>query len=83
LASSLRLAGTGTQEPLWDRLGELAMPVLIIAGELDARYVAAASRMGAAIPRSEVVVVAGAGHACHLERPDEVATIVREWLRRN
>ena len=26
LASSLRLAGTGTQDPLWDRLGELTMP---------------------------------------------------------
>ena len=29
LASSLRLAGTGTQEPLWDRLPSLAMPVLL------------------------------------------------------
>ena len=32
LASSLRLAGTGTQEPLWDRLSELTMPVLVVAG---------------------------------------------------
>ena len=35
LASSLRLAGTGTQEPLWDRLPELPMPVLLVAGALD------------------------------------------------
>ena len=37
LASSLRLAGTGTQEPLWDRLGMLTMPVLVLAGERDER----------------------------------------------
>ena len=41
LASSLRLAGTGAQEPLWDRLGELPMPVLLVAGALDTRFVAA------------------------------------------
>ena len=33
LASSLRSTGTGTQEPLWERLGEIDMPVLILAGE--------------------------------------------------
>ncbi|MBW3627615.1 MAG: alpha/beta fold hydrolase, partial [Actinobacteria bacterium] len=32
LAASLRLAGAGAQEPLWHRLEELAMPVLVIAG---------------------------------------------------
>src|ERR1019366_8418989 len=35
LAASLRLAGTGTMEPLWDRLAGLTMPVLVVAGELD------------------------------------------------
>ncbi|MGH9078286.1 MAG: alpha/beta fold hydrolase, partial [Acidimicrobiales bacterium] len=40
LASSLRLAGAGRLEPpLWDRLGELAMPVLVVAGGLDQPYV--------------------------------------------
>ena len=36
LASSLRLAGTGTQDPpLWERLDELTMPVLVVVGERD------------------------------------------------
>ncbi len=77
LASSLRLAGAGAQEPLWHRLGELGrrrLPVLLIAGEHDARYVDQARRMAAAIgPSATLEVVAGAGHACHLERPAEVA----------
>ena len=32
LASSLRLAGTGTQEPLWSELHRLDMPVLVVTG---------------------------------------------------
>ncbi len=71
LASSLRLAGTGVQEPLWGRLGEISVPVLVVAGELDPAYLARAHRLVAAIgSNASLSVVAGAGHACHLERPD-------------
>ena len=49
LAYALRRLGTGVQEPLWDRLGELAMPVLVVAGGLDAKFTALGRRMAAAI----------------------------------
>ena len=32
--------------PLWDRLGELAMPVTLVVGERDAKFRAIAERMG-------------------------------------
>jgi 2-succinyl-6-hydroxy-2,4-cyclohexadiene-1-carboxylate synthase len=84
LASSLRLAGTGAQEPLWARLPELGrrrLPVLLVAGELDTRYVALASAMASAIgPSASVCIVEGAGHACHLERPDVVGPALAEFL---
>lgn len=81
LASSLRLAGTGRQEPLWDRLGALAMPVLVVAGSLDAGYLARARRLVDAIgSNATLAVVAGAGHACHLERPDEWLAAVAPFL---
>jgi 2-succinyl-6-hydroxy-2,4-cyclohexadiene-1-carboxylate synthase len=77
LASSLRMAGAGAQEPLWHRLGELGarnVPVLLVAGERDARYLDQARRMAGAIgPSATVEVVPGAGHACHLEQPGVVA----------
>ena len=72
LASSLRLAGTGTQEPLWDRLPALTMPVLLVAGALDAKFVAAAERMAALLPHATLAVVADAGHTVHLEQPGRV-----------
>lgn len=70
LAASLRGMGTGVQEPLWDRLQEVRVPVLLLAGELDARYAALAARMADALPRARVEIVPGAGHAVHLEQPE-------------
>jgi 2-succinyl-6-hydroxy-2,4-cyclohexadiene-1-carboxylate synthase len=82
LATSLRLTGTGTQESLWDRLGELTMPVLLVAGELDARFVEIAERMAGLIRGSSLEVVAGSGHSVHLERPDAFTDTLERWLRR-
>jgi pimeloyl-ACP methyl ester carboxylesterase len=72
LAAALRGLGTGTLPSLWDRLGELQMPVTLIVGERDAKFIAVARRMASLIRDATVTVVAGAGHAVHLERPDAV-----------
>jgi 2-succinyl-6-hydroxy-2,4-cyclohexadiene-1-carboxylate synthase len=83
LAASLRLAGTGAQESLWSRLSELAMPVLVVAGERDERFVASAHAMAGAIgPSAEVAIVPGAGHAVHSEAPEAVLSVVRGFLAR-
>jgi 2-succinyl-6-hydroxy-2,4-cyclohexadiene-1-carboxylate synthase len=80
LASSLRLSGTGRQVPLWNRLSELSMPILVIAGENDARFCSLAERIaGSAGDRARVAVVPGAGHACHLARPVETAEIIERF----
>ncbi|HLH47501.1 MAG TPA: alpha/beta fold hydrolase [Acidimicrobiales bacterium] len=81
LASSLRLAGTGRQEPLWDRLRTLEMPVLVVAGALDEAYAARARRLVTAIgPNARLALIEGAGHACHLERPDAWLEVVEPFL---
>lgn len=81
LASSLRLAGTGTQRALWDDLADLTMPVLLVAGVDDARFAALAERMSRAIgPTATVALVPRAGHAAHLEEPLATAATVRSWL---
>jgi 2-succinyl-6-hydroxy-2,4-cyclohexadiene-1-carboxylate synthase len=81
LASSLRLAGTGQQESLWDRVGGLEMPVLVIAGERDEKFAAIGRRLAVAIgTNAELVVIPGAGHACHLERPDAFCLTLADFL---
>lgn len=76
LAAALRGLGTGTMEPLWDRLGELTIPVTLLAGERDEKFRAIAERMAAALPDARVVVVPGAGHAAQLEDPAAVAAAI-------
>jgi 2-succinyl-6-hydroxy-2,4-cyclohexadiene-1-carboxylate synthase len=73
LAAALRGLGTGVMTPLWDRLGGLAMPVTLVAGERDEKFRAIAERMAAAIPDARLVIAAGAGHAVHLEAPEAIA----------
>src|SRR6266542_1980542 len=77
LAASLRLHGTGAQEPLWDRLATLRPPTLLITGARDQKFAGIAERMAKAIgPSATLALVPDAGHAAHLERPDEVAALV-------
>ncbi len=76
LAGALRYLGTGALAPVWDRLHELAMPVTLIVGERDERFRAIADQMAERLPNAEVQVIAGAGHAVHLEAPDAVAALI-------
>ncbi len=81
LATSLRLTGTGAQDNLWDRLGELTMPVLVMAGEHDAKFTDIGHRMVERIGRNATfAAVPNAGHAAHLEQPSAFLAVVREWL---
>jgi 2-succinyl-6-hydroxy-2,4-cyclohexadiene-1-carboxylate synthase len=76
LAAALRGLGTGALPSLWERLGELAMPVTLVVGERDAKFRALADRMAERLPDATVVAIPGAGHAAHLERPELVAALL-------
>ncbi len=69
LALSLENAGTGVMPSLWSRLGELAIPVLLVCGELDDKFVRINTTMTETLARPRLQVVAGAGHNVHLENP--------------
>jgi 2-succinyl-6-hydroxy-2,4-cyclohexadiene-1-carboxylate synthase len=81
LAWSLRAMGTGSMPPLWDRLGEVSVPTLLITGAEDERYTAIATKMAAKIPGAVCEVIAGAGHSPHFERPQAVADLLDAFLR--
>jgi 2-succinyl-6-hydroxy-2,4-cyclohexadiene-1-carboxylate synthase len=77
LAAALRGLGTGTMEPLWDRLPELRMPVTLLVGERDEKFRAIATQMAYRIAEADVHVIPRAGHAAQLERPDTIASYLR------
>jgi 2-succinyl-6-hydroxy-2,4-cyclohexadiene-1-carboxylate synthase len=81
LATALRRLGSGVQEPLWDRLGDLKMPVLAITGQKDLKFSRLAEEMVGAIGvNAQAVALAGAGHAAHLERPVSFHRLVTAFL---
>jgi 2-succinyl-6-hydroxy-2,4-cyclohexadiene-1-carboxylate synthase len=51
-----------------------------VAGARDEGYSAAARRIAHTAPNARAVIVEDAGHAAHLQRPDEVARLIAEFL---
>ena len=82
LADSLRFSGTGTQEPLWDKLPSLAMPVLIVSGDKDEKYKQIAQEMTPLIPQAEHHVMNNVGHTCHLEDVRQFCSVLENWFLR-
>lgn len=80
LAASLRLAGTGNQPSYWGRLHTVEIPVLVVAGADDHKFVAIGERLAAALPTATLAVVPGAGHTVHLEQPQAFTDLLADWL---
>jgi 2-succinyl-6-hydroxy-2,4-cyclohexadiene-1-carboxylate synthase len=78
LADVLRGIGTGSMAPLWDRLGELTMPVDVVTGERDAKFTALGRRLVAGLPRARLTVVPGAGHGLPREAPEALAAVLQQ-----
>ena len=65
-----------------DLLPRVAVPTLLIWGELDARSpLSVARQFEHAIPDTKLVVIPGAGHVSNLEQPELFNDAVREFCR--
>ncbi len=81
LAMSLRLSGTGTQSWLGDRVKELYVPTLAMAGALDTKFCAEAEALAETMPNAGLHLIPGAQHAAHLEKPHEVAAAISNFTK--
>ena len=79
LASSLRLAGTGSQSPLWESLNTIGAPTIVAAGDRDHKFTAIAQTTAQAIgPNASMCAITNAGHPCHLEQPHQAAELLHK-----
>jgi 2-succinyl-6-hydroxy-2,4-cyclohexadiene-1-carboxylate synthase len=69
LASCLRMMSTGRQPSLWVHLPEIKIPVLLMAGELDAKYSAVMLEMKKICINADLKIIKQAGHTIHYEQP--------------
>lgn len=58
------IAAEAVERPLWDRLGQLSFPVLVMRGDRKGTILndETGARWLAALPDGEVVTIHGAGH---------------------
>jgi 3-oxoadipate enol-lactonase len=64
-----------------ERLGEIAVPALVVSGERDVPdFVAMASLVADRVPGCVLEVVPKCGHLVPLERPEALSATVREFL---
>ncbi|MDJ0521887.1 MAG: 2-succinyl-6-hydroxy-2,4-cyclohexadiene-1-carboxylate synthase [Planctomycetota bacterium] len=82
LAKVLRVLSTGRQPPLRQRLAESPVPLLLMAGAEDATYTASNHQLANSVESIDTATVPCAGHAPHLEQPDEFCRLLRAWLDR-
>ncbi|WP_129668573.1 alpha/beta fold hydrolase [Phytoactinopolyspora endophytica] len=65
-----------------DLLPQIAVPTLLIWGELDVRSpLSVARQFERAIPDTQLVVIPGSGHISNLEQPEQFNRTVREFCR--
>ncbi len=76
LAAALRGLGTGALPSLWPRLDRLTIPVELVVGDRDEKFLGIARQMLQELPNAHLVVVPGAGHAVHWEAPGTVAETI-------
>ena len=72
LAAALRGLGTGEMEPMWDRLGALEMPALVLVGRRDEKFRALGARLTGLLADARLCTVPG-GHVLPLESPGALA----------
>lgn len=77
------IKGVIEREGVYEELGRITLPTLIIVGEQDVATVPAKSeRIHAQIPHSQLVIIPNAGHTATIEEPEAVNTALRAFFDR-
>lgn len=80
LANSLIGMGSGQQPSWWGHLSHLTIPVLLLTGEWDQKFVSLANRMATLFENVENITISESGHAVHVEQSQKFGKIVNRFL---
>ncbi|BAZ11002.1 alpha/beta hydrolase fold protein [Calothrix sp. NIES-4071] len=70
LAKSLCWMGTGTQPSLWEKLQSNILPMLLLVGEYDKKFIDLNTKMAKMCKSCQLDIILGAGHNIHFEQPE-------------
>lgn len=81
LANSLIGMGTGVQPSLWAKLPLLNLPVYLLVGEYDTKFIQLGYEMLLRLPNASLYVIPQAGHTTHLEQPELFCSWLERFMR--
>lgn len=81
LARSLQSMGTGSQPSLWETLKTAQLPIDLIVGTQDPKFLALNQKIVSYCPTATLNIISGVGHNAHAEDPKTIALLLGEKLR--
>ncbi|ADK83404.1 proline-specific peptidase [Desulfarculus baarsii DSM 2075] len=78
--SEFTCLGSLKEQDLSPRLGELLMPVLYVCGRFDEARPETVGWFAAQTPQGRLVVIEGASHSHHAERPEQFNQALRDFM---
>lgn len=82
LANALAGFGTGSMSPVCDKLKQLSLPVLLLAGSADEKYQRLNNYMVKQLPNATSSSIE-AGHRVHLDNPDKFVSEIKTFIHLN
>jgi len=80
LSNSLREMGTGKQPNNWKCLPKLNVPVLLLSGSRDTKFVKIADEMEKLLTNIKKMIIQEAGHMIQVEKQDLFEEVIMDWL---
>lgn len=80
LARSLRNLSTGCQPALWEKLEQNTIPLLLLVGKFDAKFVRINREIASLCRSARLEIIDQAGHNIHFEQVDRFVETTRHFL---
>lgn len=81
LARSLRNMNTGLQTSLWDKLNSDRVPITLLVGELDRKFVLINTEIAKLNNQIQLKIISQCGHNIHLENHEKFAAAIQAVIR--
>lgn len=78
LAKSLRLIGLGVQPSLWESVSGISVPLILIVGAFDSKFIAINYKMLYLSSKAKINIVEGSGHNVHFEQPLKLSQLIKQ-----
>ena len=80
LVKSLKMMGTGVQPSLWSKLETNNVPLLLLVGELDPKFVEINTKIQQKAKYSQLEIVRDTAHNIHFAKPLEFVSVVKNFF---